>query len=192
MPQEADDVRADYVLARFAETMREARTKLKLSQKGLADVLGMDRSAITRIESGERDPRLSEAVAIASALGFYLQGFAEPGIDTYTVHLDRIKHSMIEARKAALDALIGVDSLLDSIGASEDKIIQILGTDSLDEGLRLVIGGIADDLESGEGNLLGQEPAQTYWDPMTKEIKEEVLRGITGSILRSERDLHEE
>lgn len=58
--------------------MREMREEKQWSQKRLAEVLlqgagiKLDPSAITRIELGERDVKLQEAVAIAGVLGFRL------------------------------------------------------------------------------------------------------------------------
>lgn len=59
----------------FAERVRAARLAAGLTQQQLCDRLKdeaavrLDTSAITRIESGRRDPRLSEALAIAAVLG---------------------------------------------------------------------------------------------------------------------------
>lgn len=49
--------------------MRELRTAAGLSQDQLADRIGMERRSIQRYERGERDPRFSDLVLIADALG---------------------------------------------------------------------------------------------------------------------------
>ena len=50
---------------RIAETRRAAG----LSQEQLADRIGMERRSVQRYESGERDPRFTDLVRIADALG---------------------------------------------------------------------------------------------------------------------------
>lgn len=53
-------------LAQLGRRIREMRERLALSQ----DALGVDRSQVSRIESGSRsDPSISQVVAIAEALG---------------------------------------------------------------------------------------------------------------------------
>ena len=60
--------------ARFAEAMRDARTKKGWSQRKLAEELEaasglkLDPSAMTRMENNQRDLKLDEAVAIARVL----------------------------------------------------------------------------------------------------------------------------
>lgn len=61
----------------FGATMRRRRQDAGLSQRALAQRLielgvTIDQAAITRMESGQREPRLSEAVAIAEFLQFDL------------------------------------------------------------------------------------------------------------------------
>lgn len=57
----------------FAQNLRHARERAGLSQRALAERLSMfgvhlDPSAITRIERGERDAKVAEAVVLAQAL----------------------------------------------------------------------------------------------------------------------------
>lgn len=63
----------------FGVRMREARERLQLSQRAVADKLTesgvrMNASSITRIEKAQREPKISEAAAIASVLGFSMEG----------------------------------------------------------------------------------------------------------------------
>jgi transcriptional regulator with XRE-family HTH domain len=57
---------------RVVEQMRKRRLELGLSQTELAEEIGMSRSAITMIESGQRHPTLFVSAAIASHLGVRL------------------------------------------------------------------------------------------------------------------------
>lgn len=47
----------------------ELRRAAGLSQDQLADRVGLERRSIQRYESGERDPRFTDLVLIAEALG---------------------------------------------------------------------------------------------------------------------------
>ncbi|MGF7429616.1 helix-turn-helix transcriptional regulator [Thermoanaerobacterium thermosaccharolyticum] len=49
--------------------MREKRKKQNLTQKQLANIIGVDRSTITKIENGSR-PSVVNAKKIAQVLGF--------------------------------------------------------------------------------------------------------------------------
>ncbi|MCD2461996.1 helix-turn-helix domain-containing protein [Streptomyces sp. MBT42] len=55
--------------AALGQRLRELRTEAGLSQDQLADRIGMERRSIQRYESGERDPRYTELLLIADALG---------------------------------------------------------------------------------------------------------------------------
>jgi ribosome-binding protein aMBF1 (putative translation factor) len=52
----------------YAEILKEARKKGKLTQKQLADRIGRERSYIAHIERGETDMQLSSFLRIAGAL----------------------------------------------------------------------------------------------------------------------------
>ncbi|KAA6211787.1 helix-turn-helix domain-containing protein [Streptomyces filamentosus] len=47
----------------------DLRRSTGLSQDDLADAIGMERRSIQRYERGERDPRYSELLLVAQALG---------------------------------------------------------------------------------------------------------------------------
>lgn len=71
-PQRAETV-AEMVEETFGQSVRERREDLGMSQRELAEKLGvhhlkLDPTAITRIEKGQRAVRLGEAVMIAHAL----------------------------------------------------------------------------------------------------------------------------
>lgn len=65
--------------------MREARKKVGLTQQELADISGVDRTTIARLETGLRVGRIDIIELLADSLGI--------SIDSYTGHrLKRIKH----------------------------------------------------------------------------------------------------
>ncbi|WP_092413053.1 helix-turn-helix domain-containing protein [Collimonas sp. OK307] len=53
---------------RFGERIRELRKERALSQEGFADMCGFDRTYISGIERGVRNPSLSAIEALAMAL----------------------------------------------------------------------------------------------------------------------------
>lgn len=66
--------------AQFAQDMKAARKRRGWSQARLAcesnaaGAEGVTQVTISRIELGEHEPKLSHAVAIATALGFHIAG----------------------------------------------------------------------------------------------------------------------
>lgn len=59
----------------FGDALRDHRTNAGLTQRALSDRLKqrqiqLDQAAIARMEKGDREPKLSEALAISEILGF--------------------------------------------------------------------------------------------------------------------------
>lgn len=52
----------------FSKVLKEFRKRAELSQEGLALEAGLDRTAIGRLERGEREPSLQTVFIIAHAL----------------------------------------------------------------------------------------------------------------------------
>lgn len=61
-------VRMD-LLTRFAANVRRLRSKKKLSQKALADKVGISVSYVSMLERGQRSPPLETIEKMAKALG---------------------------------------------------------------------------------------------------------------------------
>jgi len=57
------------LLARFAANVRRLRGKKKLSQKALADKVGISVSYVSMLERGQRSPPLETIEKMAKALG---------------------------------------------------------------------------------------------------------------------------
>jgi predicted transcriptional regulator len=60
--------RRDPVLSAFGRNVRRRRETLDLTQEGLAEKAGLDRSYISNVERGSRNLSLSSIVRIAKAL----------------------------------------------------------------------------------------------------------------------------
>jgi transcriptional regulator with XRE-family HTH domain len=54
--------------AAFGNAIREIRTQRGISQEALADKCGLDRTYVSGIERGERNPSLTNILKIAGAL----------------------------------------------------------------------------------------------------------------------------
>ena len=67
---EYDELEPEY---QFIRDMLACREELSLSQQGLADLTGIDRSDISRIENGNANPSLKTMKRIASGLGKRLE-----------------------------------------------------------------------------------------------------------------------
>jgi len=61
--------RAMDLLTRFAGNVRRLRSKKKLSQKALADKVGISVSYVSMLERGQRSPPLETIEKMAKALG---------------------------------------------------------------------------------------------------------------------------
>ena len=57
------------LLNRFAGNVRKLRSKKKLSQKALADKIGISVSYVSMLERGQRSPPLETIEKMAKALG---------------------------------------------------------------------------------------------------------------------------
>jgi len=54
---------------KLGENLRKIRTKKDITQTGLAETLGVDKSFISNIESGKTNPTLSTITNLAQTLG---------------------------------------------------------------------------------------------------------------------------
>jgi transcriptional regulator with XRE-family HTH domain len=63
----------DRYYAELARKVAEQRLARELSQAGLAELCGTTQSAIARLESGERPPRIDTLLRIANALDCELE-----------------------------------------------------------------------------------------------------------------------
>lgn len=100
----------------FGACVKQAREQHGFTQQQLADRLRaygwkVDTSGITRIENGSRDPRISEAQAIATALGIDLADLVpKSSKDLVAAELRR---NLDEARARLIDAAAAYESARD-------------------------------------------------------------------------------
>ena len=129
----------DEVSSTFAERAKAARLRAGLTQQQLSDRLRneaevlLDTSAITRIEAGQREPRLSEALAIARVLEFGLNNLVpRADLDFYMSDVERL---MDESRAALVKMIRSVDPVVDFVRRNPD----CLGDDRLEDRFREVV-----------------------------------------------------
>ena len=61
----------------FGARVRELREAAGLSQQALADLAGMHRQGVHKLEAGEREPAWGSVLALAKALGVSVAAFEE-------------------------------------------------------------------------------------------------------------------
>lgn len=119
----------------FAEAVLTGRQALGLSQRALAQKLAelgvtIDQASIARIESGRREPRLSEAIAIAEFLQFdILQiDYGHPNVSYYGA-MQRATQNFFDARLAVAKYLHSAKDV-----ATQYKLWELRDSDSDDDG----------------------------------------------------------
>ena len=119
--------------------MREQRRRKGCRQRQLAEALHtvelrLDPSAITRIERGSRDVKLSEAIAIASILEFDLGGISFSPEQQFRMREWAEVQLVVRARKALLDALRHYDRWANNTDLeTEDRLVEDRGLSNIGE-----------------------------------------------------------
>lgn len=73
----------------FGKIVRRERKKQGLTQAELAEKAGVSTMTIRRYESGDREPRLEEAIKIAGTLGFALDTFSGSKFERFVREIKR-------------------------------------------------------------------------------------------------------
>ena len=100
----------------FAQRTKAARDARRMSQVRLQELLAqrgvlIDTSGITRIEAEEREPRLSEALAISEILGFGLSNLMTPASESDVIR--DVRQLIEESRGTLLKLLRALDRTAD-------------------------------------------------------------------------------
>lgn len=77
-------IKTNITIPQYGENLFRERLRAGLSQKQLAELVGLTQKHISQLESGNTDPRLAVAVALADALKIPIKKFGEKfliGID---------------------------------------------------------------------------------------------------------------
>ena len=73
-----ENEKANVRMRAFGEAVRRARSERGVSQETLAFSSGLDRTFISAVERGVRNPSLASIYALADALGMEIRQFFEP------------------------------------------------------------------------------------------------------------------
>ena len=175
----------DEVSSTFAERAKAARLRAGLTQQQLSDRLRnesevlLDTSAITRIEAGQREPRLGEALAIARVLEFGLNNLVpRADLDFYMSDVERL---MDESRAALVKMIQSVDPLVDFVRRDPD----CLGGDRLEDRFREVVEWFRQRV-SHEGLGFEDQGAPNFaitTNRTDEKLKRQLLRAASEGIL---------
>ncbi|WP_155770007.1 helix-turn-helix transcriptional regulator [Mycobacterium asiaticum] len=175
-PRESDEERG----STFAERAKAARLRAGLTQQELSVRLNeagvkLDTSAITRIEAGQREPRLSEALAISQVLGFCLDDLVRrEDLDFYMSDVNRL---MNESRAALVRMIRSVDPVADFVrrspGSPGDQRLEDRFGDLIDRFI---------------GDVTFENKAITR-SRSDERLKRQLLRAVTQDILVKADDL---
>lgn len=108
----------------FGARVREARQIAGMTQRQLADTVGLDASAISRLEQGYRAIRLGEATLIAHALKRDLRQLVygdlvdDPRLELYAA-FDELEHAAAQVRDATRAAEFGIEQIKTVLGTSD-------------------------------------------------------------------------
>jgi transcriptional regulator with XRE-family HTH domain len=174
----------DEVTATFAERAKGARLRSGLTQQQLCQRLAeetgvdLDTSAITRIEAGQREPRLGEALAIARVLGFGLNNLVpRADLDFYLSDVERL---MKESRAALIRMVKSVDPVIEFVRANPSS----LGDKRLDDRFRETIGYFEKSASRDELENVAITTNRT-----DEKLKRQLLRAVADGILVRTEDI---
>ncbi|MFD7043278.1 helix-turn-helix domain-containing protein [Rhodococcus jostii] len=139
----------------FSDEMKQRRAMVGMSQRKLADLLEeigvkLDPSAITRLEVGQREPKLREAIAIADILGIDLDELRHNSDAVFRTHLLSMETHMREARAATVAATVALERALEFVARnSADSLLAKNNAASVDELLQREIAWFRNEIAPG-------------------------------------------
>jgi transcriptional regulator with XRE-family HTH domain len=183
-PESRPSPSEDQVISTFADRAKSARLRAGLTQQQLADRLDketpvtLDTSAITRIEAGQREPRLGEALAIAKVLNFGLNNLV-PRVDL-DLYLSDVERLMKESRAALVRMVNSVDPLIEFVQANPS----CLGDDRLEDRLREIAEYFGESSARDELTNIAITTNRT-----DERLKRQLLRAVSDGILVKTEDV---
>lgn len=184
------------VNTQFGQLMKEARESRGWSQRQLAGMLTavelkLDPSAITRIERGTRDVKLSEAIAIANVLEISLDSLSySPEHDFHMREISQVQMT-VRARKALLQALRQIDRWVNATDPDTEE--QLLKRRKLSSVSELYTQSLR---ECGQFRWGGQMASEgdnftVYYNEDDFMAKQTLIELVTTGILMSEQEFEE-
>ncbi len=183
-PESRSPLPEDEVTATFAERAKVARLRSGLTQQQLCARLreeagvDLDTSAITRIEAGQREPRLGEALAIGRVLGFGLNNLVpRADLDFYLSDVERL---MKESRAALIRMVKSVDPVIEYVRVNPSS----LGDKRLDDRFRETIEWFQQSASRDELKNIAITTNRT-----DEKLKRQLLRAVSDGILVRTEDI---
>lgn len=87
----------------FSKNLKYLRTTRKISQQQLADKLKIDRSTISRWESDDIDPTVSNVISIANLLGIPVSDLVGIDIEQDGLYIDELEELFIQNKHLLTD-----------------------------------------------------------------------------------------
>ena len=87
----------------FSKNLKYLRTTRKISQQQLADKLKIDRSTISRWESDDIDPTVSNVISIANLLGIPVSDLVGIDIEQDGLYIDELEELFIQNKNLLTD-----------------------------------------------------------------------------------------
>lgn len=161
----------------FGATMRRRRQDAGLSQRALAQRLielgvTIDQATITRMESGQREPRLSEAVAIAEFLQF----------DLLQVELDQPNISFSGAMQVGTQKFFAARAAVDEFLRAAQHAAQQFKTWELRDPDAEGDGPFLDHVRSLPGSEQTHNVTVVDWDGLQWSWCEPYVRALLGGL----------
>ena len=166
----------------FGAQMKAARAKAAMTQAALQarlqDGFGikLDTSGITRTEAGQREPRLSEVLAISVILGLDLNDFT-PAQDLNRLMGDLIKQ-MLESRETLHKVLESFDQIAEHVTANPAS----LGSETLADVLKRQLDGFEKTLDRRRASDSGRPKRP---DTMNDKLRSQVLSAVIAELPHS-------
>jgi transcriptional regulator with XRE-family HTH domain len=181
----------------FGDLMKTCREARGLSQRQLAEMLHevdlrLDPSAITRIEKGSRDVKLSEALAIAGLLEFHLDDIAFTAEQEFRLREHSGFKLMVRARKSLLDAVRHIDRWANNTDLETEEAL------AAKRGLPDIAALYTDTFSKapafrrfGRLGAEGDNFAVYYNNGTDEAVKRAIVDAVTNGILVSEAEFEE-
>lgn len=87
----------------FSKNLKYLRTTRKISQQQLADKLEIDRSTISRWESNDIDPTVSNVISIANLLGIPVSDLVGIDIEQDGLYIDELEELFMQNKHLLTD-----------------------------------------------------------------------------------------
>lgn len=87
----------------FSKNLKYLRTTRKISQQQLADKLNIDRSTISRWESNDIDPTVSNVISIANLLGIPVSDLVGIDIEQDGLYIDELEELFMQNKHLLTD-----------------------------------------------------------------------------------------